>query len=130
MKVNNSLTEGGTETIFENASSESKITEADWSEYFNGFNGAAVIYDVSNMKYTIFNNEIALAQRSPCSTFKIISSLIALENGIIKPDDSIRAWSGEVFWNEDWNHDINFDEAFRKSCVWYFRQVIDGTIVK
>ena len=130
MKVNNSLTEGGTETIFENASSESKITEADWSEYFNGFNGAAVIYDVSNMKYTIFNNEIALAQRSPCSTFKIISSLIALENGIIKPDDSIRAWSGEIFWNEDWNHDINFDEAFRKSCVWYFRQVIDWTIVK
>lgn len=34
-------------------------------------------------------------------------------------------WSGEIFWNEDWNRDINFREAFRTSCVWYYRQVID-----
>ena len=40
-------------------------------------------------------------------------------------DSSTRAWSGEVFWNEDWNRDVDFREAFRTSCVWYFRQVID-----
>ena len=124
-EINNNLPEADTETIFEDASSEPKITEADWSGYFDGFNGAAVIYNPSNMEYTIFNSEAALTKRSPCSTFKIISSLIALESGIIQPGNSIRAWSGEAFWNEDWNHDIDFDEAFRKSCVWYFRQVID-----
>lgn len=53
------------------------------------------------------------------------SSLIALENGIILPEDSTRTWNGERFWNEDWNKDIDFREAFRTSCVWYFRQVID-----
>lgn len=58
-------------------------------------------------------------------SFKIISSLIALENGIILPENSTRTWSGERFWNEDWNKDIDFREAFRTSCVWYFRQVID-----
>lgn len=53
-------------------------------------------------------------------------SLIALENGITTPEDSTREWSGKVFWNEDWNKDINFSEAFRTSYVWYYRQVIDN----
>ena len=104
---------------------ESEIVEIDWSEYFDGLNGAAVVYDTSNMQYTIFNKDLALTQRSPCSTFKIISSLIALENNIIESNNSTHTWSGEVFWNEKWNHDMEFHEAFQESCVWYFREVID-----
>lgn len=99
--------------------------EADWSSYFDGLNGVAVIYDPSNNKYMIYNKELANTRRSPCSTFKIISSLTALEDGTIVPEDSTRSWSGEEFWNEDWNKDIDFEEAFRTSCVWYFREVID-----
>ncbi len=30
-----------------------------------------------------------------------------------------------MFWNEDWNKDIDFKEAFHSSCVWYFREVVD-----
>lgn len=104
---------------------EPEIVGADWSEYFNGLNGTAVIYDASNRQYTIYNDELAVDRRSPCSTFKIISSLTALEYGILDPEDSTREWSGEVFWNEDWNRDIDFSEAFRTSCVWYYRQLID-----
>lgn len=104
---------------------EPEIVGADWSEYFNGLNGTAVIYDASNRQYTIYNDELAVDRRSPCSTFKIISSLTALEYGILDPEDSTREWSGEVFWNEDWNSDIDFSEAFRTSCVWYYRQLID-----
>lgn len=106
-------------------SADIETVEADWSEYFNGRNGTAVIYDPSNRRYTVYNQKLAETRSSPCSTFKIISSLIALENGIILPEDSTRTWSGERFWNEDWNKDIDFSEAFRTSCVWYFRQVID-----
>lgn len=104
---------------------ESVIAEVDWSNYFDGLNGAAVIYDPDRQCYQIYNQELALTRRSPCSTFKIISSLIALETGIIVPGDSARAWSEEVFWNEAWNTDINFTDAFHASCVWYFREVID-----
>lgn len=106
-------------------SADIETVEADWSEYFNGLNGTAVIYDPSNRRYTVYNQKLAETRSSPCSTFKIISSLIALENGIILPENSTRTWSGERFWNEDWNKDIDFREAFRTSCVWYFRQVID-----
>ena len=102
-----------------------QITETDWSEYFEGLNGAAVVYDASAMQYRIYNREAAQTRRSPCSTFKIISSLIAIKNGIIVPEYSVRIWSGEVYWMEDWNQDIDFSDAFHASCVWYFREVID-----
>lgn len=117
-----------TETITDEVQDEIAepiIEEVDWSNYFDGINGAAVIYDPIENCYQIYNQELALTQRSPCSTFKIISSLIALENGIIEPDDSTRTWSGETFWNEEWNKDIDFSDAFHASCVWYFREAID-----
>ncbi|MDE6622186.1 MAG: class D beta-lactamase, partial [Lachnospiraceae bacterium] len=79
----------------------------------------------ANRRYIMYNRDLALTRRPPCSTFKIVSSLIALENGILEPENSTREWSGEIFWNEDWNKDIDFSEAFRTSCVWYYRQVID-----
>lgn len=104
---------------------EPVIIEEDWSAYFDGINGAAVIYDPAENSFQIYNQELALTRRSPCSTFKIISSLIALEEGVIEPDDSVRTWSGEIFWNEEWNRDIGFSDAFHASCVWYFREVID-----
>lgn len=105
--------------------SEPETVEADWARYFEGLNGAAVLYDPSAMRYTVYNRELSQTRRSPCSTFKIISSLAALESGTIDPDDSLRIWSGETFWNEDWNHDMEFQEAFRVSCVWYFREIIN-----
>lgn len=117
--------EADTEDSTEGIVMEPEIVDADWSEYFNGLNGAAVVYDASSRRYTMYNGDLALTRRSPCSTFKIISSLIALENGIFESEDSTRTWSGEIFWNEDWNKDIDFSEAFRTSCVWYYRQVID-----
>ena len=64
-------------------------------------------------------------RRSPCSTFRIISSLIALEHGLPDPARSTRPWNGEVFWNDAWNQDLDLSGAFRSSRVWYFRQLID-----
>lgn len=101
------------------------ITEVDWSDYFDGINGAAVIYDPDENCYQIYQQELALTRRSPCSTFKIISSLIGLETGVIEPEHSTHTWSGEHFWNEEWNKDIDFTNAFHSSCVWYFREIID-----
>lgn len=102
-----------------------QMKETDWSSYFDGSPGAAVIYDPTENRCRIYNQELASTQRSPCSTFKIISSLMALEHGIIDPEQSVRSWSGEVFWNDDWNRDIDFYDAFSTSCIWYFREVIN-----
>lgn len=104
---------------------EPTVMEMDWSGYFQGIPGTAVFYDADNLEYQIYDPELADTRRSPCSTFKIISSLAGLEHGVIKTENSVRTWSGEHFWNEDWNRDIDFPEAFRTSCVWYFREVIN-----
>lgn len=104
---------------------EPVMMEADWSDYFGGLNGAAVFYEPGKNQYVIYQPELAKERRSPCSTFKIVSSLIGLESGVIIPGDSTHSWSGETFWNENWNQDIDFEEAFRTSCVWYYREVID-----
>ena len=101
------------------------LQEMDEAEFFGAWNGAAVLYDPAANRYEIYNPDLAQTRRSPCSTFKILSSLIGLETGGIDPQDSTRAWSGETFWNADWNRDIGFPDAFRTSCVWYFREVID-----
>ena len=124
-QVSSDLMEEETDSSAEIIKIVPEIVEVDWSSYFNGLNGTAVIYDAAKQKYTIYNRDLAVTRSSPCSTFKMISSLIALENGIIEPENSTRTWSGEIFWNEDWNKDIDFHEAFRTSCVWYYRQVID-----
>lgn len=101
------------------------IKEVDWSKYFDGINGAGVIYNPTENSYQIYNNELTNVRRSPCSTFKIISSTIAIEHGIVDLNNSTKVWSGEKFWNENWNKNINFMEAFKTSCVWYFREMIN-----
>lgn len=101
------------------------VREMDWGDFFQSFHGTAVLYEPARDRYSIYNPTLAQVRRSPCSTFKIISSLIALESGVIVPGDSTLRWSGERFWNPDWNRDMDFPAAFRTSCVWYFRQIID-----
>ncbi len=60
---------------------EPSIEEADWSSYFQGLNGGAVIYLPNENKYQIYNENVCDTRRSPCSTFKIISSLIGINLG-------------------------------------------------
>ena len=64
---------------------EPTVIEVNWEDYFEGINGAAVVYSPTQNRYQIYNQELAHTRQLPCSTFKIISSLIGLENGIIDP---------------------------------------------
>lgn len=105
--------------------SPTTVLRPDWNSYFGELNGTAVIFDPEENIFQIYNENLADIRRSPCSTFKIVSSLVGIENKVINPENSLRPWSGETFWNDDWNQDIDFYSAFRTSCVWYYRQVID-----
>ena len=50
--VNRTSMEKSMEFSDESTEKIPEIVEVDWSEYFNGLNGTAVIYDASNKKYT------------------------------------------------------------------------------
>ncbi|MFA6232747.1 MAG: class D beta-lactamase [Bacteroidota bacterium] len=59
----------------------------------------------------------------PASTFKILNSLIALEDGVIKGlDDTIR-WDGKKRSIASWNQDQCMRDAFQRSCVWFYQEL-------
>ena len=118
-------TPGQTENQATPVEKEPVLQEMDWASQFEGLEGAAVLYIPEEERYLVYNLPIAQRRRSPCSTFKIIAAATALENRSLVPEDSTRKWSGEKFWNQAWNRDIDFGQAFQTSCVWYFRQMID-----
>ncbi len=105
----------------EAASDEAEI---DLTAYFNGMTGTAVFMDATG-HYTIYDKAESEQRRSPCSTFKIVSTLAAFEYGVATPEDSEIAWDGTRWKIEAWNRDLNIEEALKSSCVWYYRKLID-----
>lgn len=101
------------------------ISDIDLSSYFKDLNGSAVFFNPEKSTYYVHNQDLWDIRRSPCSTFKIVSGLTALKNGIVTGESSERIWSGETFWKAEWNRDIDFRDAFKTSCIWYFRAIID-----
>ncbi|MCL2698444.1 MAG: penicillin-binding transpeptidase domain-containing protein [Oscillospiraceae bacterium] len=116
-------------TTEDNASEDVFISnrkeDADYSKYFQNYEGTAVFYSVEEQIYRIYNKELAELPSSPCSTFKIISGLMGLESGVIDTSNSIRQWNGTYYPMAAWNKDLDFKQAFQDTCIWYFREVID-----
>ena len=54
---------------------------------------------------------------------KIYDALFGLEEGIITPDDSLIAWSGETYPFEAWNANQTLQSAMNSSVNWYFQSV-------
>lgn len=102
-----------------------EIEETDLSEYFRGINGTAVFYNPAVNRYKIHNRASSGKRSSPCSTFKIMSAYIALSEKIITPQNSAINWNKNNYEFTEWNKDIKLPEAFKTSCVWYFRRLID-----
>ncbi len=98
--------------------------DIDLSKYFDGKNGTAVFY-IPHQNYFIYNKEMASSRFSPFSTFKIVSTLIGLNNNILKNESSKMKYNGTKYWLDLWNKDINLEEAFKVSCVWYYHQMIN-----
>ena len=92
---------------------------------FQEINGCAVIYSPVQEEYSFFNEDMCRQEVSPYSTFKIISALLGLQKGVIVDESSTMGYDGTDYGNAEWNGDLTLEEAFEKSCIWYFREVID-----
>ena len=115
----------GAETLKENEISVVTDNIVDYSEYFQGISGCAVIYDESSNAYYFYNQEKCEKEVSPLSTFKIVSALAGLENNVIESQTSTMEYNGVKYPIDAWNSDLTLKEAFETSCIWYFRQVVD-----
>ncbi len=100
--------------------------EVDYSDSFNGINGCAVFYSPDEDTYNIYNKELINEQISPYSTFKIINSLMGLSQDVVTSEESKLGYDGTIYWKKEWNKDINFEDAFKESCVWYYEKIMDS----
>ncbi len=121
-------TEINTENVTEKQEikSNANTVEIDLGSYFQGINGCAVIYSEDKNEYSFYNQKLCDVRSSPCSTFKIISTLLGLESGVLKSKDTKINWGETKYPVEEWNQDMTLEQAFKTSCVWYFRDVIDS----
>jgi beta-lactamase class D len=86
-------------------------------------NGTMVIASLHSGQ-TVIHNESRAKQRFPiASTFKILNTLIALEENAISGKDSVLKWDGHRYDLPDWNHDQTLQSAFKVSCVWCFQEL-------
>ncbi|HDN2399629.1 TPA: CDD family class D beta-lactamase [Clostridioides difficile] len=107
-----------------------KINMVDYSDCFEGISGGAIFYNTKNKEYNIYNKELIETRRSPCSTFKIVSTLIGLEKGVINSKESVMGYDGTEYPNKNWNKNLSLEEAFKESCVWYYKKLIDKVDAK
>lgn len=126
INTENSVTiseEVNTEVSTEN--SKETITEKDFSKFFENINGTAVFYNPSNDNFDVYNTELYDLQASPCSSFKIISTLIGLEKGLLQDESTKLGYDGTNYSREEINKDLTLEEAFKLSAVWYYKKFIN-----
>lgn len=71
--------------------------EADFSAAFGGIQGCAVLYDPELVNGPFTRRRCAGQRVSPCSTFKIVSTLMGLHTGVLSGPESTMTYSGLTY---------------------------------
>lgn len=88
-----------------------------------GMEGAIVISSLHNGK-TFIHNDLRANQRfSTASTFKILNTLISLEEKAISEKGDVLKWDGHIYNFSAWNNDQTLESAFKISCVWCYQEL-------
>ena len=85
-------------------------------------NGTIVISALNDDVQYIYNKQRAVKGYIPASTFKIINTLIALEEKVIKDENEIIKWDGKVRSYSSWNKDQTLQSAISVSCIWCYQE--------
>lgn len=101
--------------------SELVVEDADWSNFFSGKDGCAVLYDQRTDRYTVYNREEVFHRVPPCSTYKPYSALNALELQLITPEENELSWDRTDNSIQSWNRDHTLRSAMQESVNWYFQ---------
>lgn len=109
-----------------------EASAADLEPFFKQFpNGAFVLYDLKRDRYLRYNEARCRERFSPFSTFKIPNSLIGLDTGVITDAEFLIKWdekkypahSRDTLPFSAWWQDQTLRTAFKRSVVWYYREL-------
>jgi beta-lactamase class D len=90
-----------------------------------GVEGTLVLASLASGEVIIHDDARAQTPLAPASTFKVLNTLIALQEGVVQDKDSRFTWDGRVHEIADWNRDQTLQSAFRVSCVWCYQQIAE-----
>lgn len=103
------------------------FSQIDSRKYFDKFSlcGSTTIFDYNNKKWFFTDSIDAQIQTLPASTFKIINSLIALEEKVIQDENEVLKWNGvkrSLFGKEipQWYKDTDLKTAYENSTIWFY----------
>lgn len=89
----------------------------------NNVIGTVVIESLKSEESHIYNRERSAKRYLPASTFKILNTLIALQEKVVKDENEIVKWDGKDYGMKMWNEDQNMKKAFTRSCVWFYQKL-------
>lgn len=89
---------------------------------FGSYDGTAVIVDLNTSTKTIYGIH-ADKRVNPCSTFKILNSMIALDSDVVRDENETIAWDGIVREYPFWNQDHSMRSAILVSTVWFYQEM-------
>ena len=98
-------------------------TNRDLSEFFGGRDGCFVLYDEKADGFLRHNPKGCAERFSPCSTFKIANSLVALDTGVVSGPEFSLKWDGVTRVISPWNQDHTLRSAMSNSVLWFYQEV-------
>ncbi|MFH1120093.1 MAG: class D beta-lactamase [Bacteroidota bacterium] len=100
-----------------------------WAGFFKetALEGTFVLLDDHSGEYYIYNQERAKRRFLPASTFKIMNTLIGLQNHTVEGIETVFKWDGIQRSYDAWNKDLSLQEAFRNSAVWVYQELARRT---
>jgi beta-lactamase class D len=88
-----------------------------------GVEGALIIEAVTSGQRMVHNQARATQPFIAASTFKVLNTLIAVENGVIAGPSAPIPWNGAEYAIPAWNQDQTLRSAFQVSCVWCYQRL-------
>lgn len=88
-----------------------------------GYRGTIIVYDLGRNRYSGVHATGAPRRLIPASTFKILSSLIALETGVLEGPETVIPWDSVPRERTELNRDLDLRSAFRVSAVPHFQHL-------
>lgn len=87
----------------------------------HGLEGTVVMSSVRTGRTFVHNDARANRRLPVASTFKIMNTLIALQEQAISGQNDTLHWDGQIYDIPDWNRDQTLASAFQVSCVWCYQ---------
>lgn len=112
--------------LFSSCSNNNVNEDAALKKYFDEYKvtGSFGLFDNGHGQFTIYDlPKFSDSTYLPASTFKIVNSLIGLETGVVRDDSAVIEWNGIPSSRALCDSNLTMREAFRRSCVPWYREL-------